>query len=65
MILLGDALLYVLKNRPKLGSVVKISQGGKKLKMLKGVELQTENVLISLKELKLEDTGSKLIYLHR
>ena len=60
VVLQGDPMLYIQNNTPKLGSVLKISKGGKKVNMLKGEDIQTENTLISLKELELTDEGTKL-----
>ena len=54
----GDAVLYLEKRTPKLGSVTKIHKAGKKVKLLNGVDLHAENVSLFVKELKLEDNGT-------
>ena len=58
ILLLGDAVLYLEKNVPKLGSVESMKKGGRKVKMLKGDELHSENVFLSVKELEFEDDGT-------
>ena len=54
----GDAVLYLQKKTPKLGSVTKIHKAGKKVKMLNGVEIHAENVSLFVKELALDDIGT-------
>ena len=62
VIMRGDPLLFVKNNIPKLGSIVSISKGGKKVSMLKGEDIQRENVLFIVKQLQLDDNGSMLIW---
>jgi hypothetical protein len=56
----GDPVLYVQNDSPKLASVVKITKGRKKVKLLNGNELQDDNISLTVKQLKLEDTGTVL-----
>lgn len=58
ILLQGDAVLFLdPKNIPKLGAVVHMKKAGRKVKLLKGDEIKSDNVYLTLRQLALEDTG--------